>query len=88
MKIKYVELRELDPFGKYYETEVIVKVQDGNSKAHYVTVRLAGSYSKASQREVDNGWEPDEKMDHVEPESCHLIAEMIVDCLLKKTQEK
>jgi hypothetical protein len=88
MKIKSVELRHLDPYGKYYETEVLVKVEDEIWRCFTIRIDITGYYPKPSQREIDNGWEPDEGMDHVEPEACHLIAEMIVDCLLEKTQEK
>jgi hypothetical protein len=85
MKIERVELAPLE--GKYYETSIYVDVSD---ETGYYTFRvdITGYYPKPSQREVDNGWEPDYGMDHAEPKACHRIAEMIVDCLLDKTQEK
>lgn len=86
MKIKSASLQPLR--GKHYVTEVFVNVTDESGDYYTVRIDLAGYYPKPSQREIDNGWEPDEGMDHVEPEACHLIAEMIVDCLLEKAQEK
>jgi hypothetical protein len=86
MKIKSASLQPLR--SKYYETEIFVNVDDENGDYYTVRIDLTGHYPKPSQREIDGGWEPDEGMDHVEPEACHLIAEMIVACLQKEIDDE
>ena len=80
MKIETVSLQPLRT--KYYETEVFVGVVDESGDRYTIRIDIGGYYHVPSQREIDNGWEPDEGMDHVEPEACHRIAEMIVGHLL------
>jgi hypothetical protein len=81
MKIKSVTIEPLS--GKHYGTEVFVKVFDQFGFSNDISISISGYYPAPSQREIDNGWEPDEGMDHVETEAEHVIALIIKEALEK-----
>ena len=74
MKIDSVELQPLP--SKHYETSVVVRI-DG---LHF-TINICGYGLTPSQREIDNGWEPDYGMNHVESEEHLFLAQKIMEAL-------
>jgi hypothetical protein len=76
VKILSVELKPLSP--KYYETELIVTVEDSEGYANNLHVRIYGFGRKPSKRELEVGWDPEEGMDHVESECAFFLAEKIL----------
>ena len=74
MKVTEVELQPLP--SKHYETSLIVEVE-----GRLFRVSICGSGSKPSQREIDNGWEPDFGMDHVESIEHLFLAQKIMEAL-------
>lgn len=74
MRITNVELIPLG--GKHYATEVFVEV-NGNQ----FRVDICGYGSRPSQRELDNGWEYDYGMDHVEGEEHLFLANLVMEAL-------
>ena len=70
-----VELKPLD--SKYYETEIVISDDDWYSNVY---VRLCGHPTfTPSPREIENGWEQDYGMDHVEDHGVYNIAKLIYD---------
>lgn len=74
MKIGKVEIQPLE--SKHYETCLIVEVDRRPFK-----VSICGYGPKPSQREIDNGWEPEYGMDHVESEEHLFLAHKIMGAL-------
>ena len=74
MKVTEVELQPLP--SKHYETSLIVEVDGRPFK-----VSICGSGSKPSQREINNGWEPEFGMDHVESVEHLFLARKIMEAL-------
>lgn len=83
MKIKDVILEPLE--SKHYLTEVVVYVEDAHGREWTVGVDIHGYYPNPSQREFDDGWEPDRGMDHVETEAEYKIALAVAEALKGKT---
>ena len=79
MKIKSVSLEPLK--FKHYATEILVEVYDEFGFPNDLYISISGYSPKASQREVDKGWEPDYGMDHVESEAGYKVALAIVEAL-------
>jgi hypothetical protein len=74
MKLGSVELGELP--DKHYATEVFAEVNDGTFR-----IDICGYGPKPSKRELDNGWQMDYGMDHVESEEHLFLANLIVEAL-------
>ena len=74
MKVDSVELQPLP--NKHYETSLIVEVEGRTFK-----VSICGYGPTPSQREIDNGWQPDHGMDHVESEEHLFLAQKIMEAL-------
>lgn len=77
MKIDKVELEPLR--SKWYSTKIEV-VAEG--KLFSIEVRGAGS--SPSPREYENGYLPDEGMDHVESDEVYRMALVIMEALRKE----
>jgi hypothetical protein len=72
-----VELKPLD--SKYYETELVLTFEH---LPNPIYIRLAGRPTGyPSEREIENGWEPEYGMDHVEDELVYQVALSIKDYL-------
>ena len=77
---------ELTPLkGKHYETQLTVWVGGNNYDYEGVPFRIsiAGMGSLPSVRELEKGYYTDEGMNHVESKEHLLIAEAILEKLLK-----
>lgn len=81
MKFKSVTIKPLS--WKHYETELVVEVYDQFGFSNDVSISISGDYPAPSQRELDNGWEPDDGMDHVETEAEYVVALIIKEALEK-----
>jgi len=65
-----IELKPLD--SKYYETELVLTFEHLRDPIY---IRLAGMPTGyPSEREVENGWEPEDGMNHVEDELVYQVA--------------
>lgn len=71
MKVVDVSLKPLP--NKHYSTDLTVTFDSGET----FDVEISGYGSTPSQREVDNGWEPDFGMNHVESEGHLFLAQKI-----------
>ena len=81
--VKVIGVEHVPLSGKYYETSILVDVEDMFGFKHQVTINLFGDDCYPSERELDKGWEPDYGMDHVETEATHIVASIIVEALKK-----
>ena len=64
-------MAEIEPLkGKHYSTKVSIQLPNGE----YIGVEVYGCNKNPSQREIDNGWEPDYGMDHVEGDKVYEVA--------------
>jgi hypothetical protein len=63
--------------GKHYSTNVEADI--GNFEN--IVVEIYGQNRKPSQREIDNGWEPDDGMEHVEGDKVYEVALRIIGLL-------
>lgn len=79
MKIVSVELKPLP--SKHYHTEIDVTVEDASENRYKIGVDVYGYFPEPSQRELDNGWDIDYGMDHVETHAEYTIALAIVEAL-------
>jgi len=71
----YVEIEPLE--CKHYSTNIHADLPNNES----IHVKVAGYNSKPSPRELDNGWEPDYGMDHVEGDKVYEVACRIKELL-------
>lgn len=68
---------KIEPLGcKHYETRVSLTVE-GRS----FTISISGNGKQPSERELENGWEPDFGMDHVESKEHLFLAQSIKKAL-------
>ena len=83
VKITEVELQPLR--GKYYSTEIAAAFIDEAGRSGHIYIEVSGFHSQPSDRELENGWQPDEGMDHVEGQVQYLIGKAIVEMLEGKS---
>ena len=83
MKVLHVGISPLP--SKHYYTEVIVKLVGSKGLAN-MRIEISGYYPEPSRRELENGWESEFGMDHVENEAHLVLAEMIVEALKAQGQ--
>ena len=79
MKITKVTIEDLP--NKHYQTELTVSMlSDGHE--YPLTVSVYGYGPNPSRRELQNGWEPEHGMDHVESDLHLFLAEAIYSKLM------
>lgn len=68
--------------GKYYGTKIEVATKDGNDE---IKVWCPDHFARpfASEREIANGWTPEDGHDHVEDAQSYKIATVIAEALTK-----
>ena len=74
MKVTLIPLE-----GKYYSTELLVEDENWEGSV-YITVAGHPTWTP-SPREIENGWEPDYGMDHVEDHGTYNVALIIKEAL-------
>lgn len=77
MKIDKVELEPLR--SKWYSTRIEV-----TAEGKPFSIEVSGTGSSPSPREYENGYFPDEGMDHVESDEVYRMALVIMEALKKE----
>jgi hypothetical protein len=83
VKIKSVNLHELA--SKHYATGISVEFTDESGFTYDAFIEVSGYSPQPSKRAIDQGWEPDWGMDHVEGQVQYEIALAIVEALEGKS---
>ena len=78
MKVVAANLRPLP--SKFYSTEINLVVKVGNNN-YNLYIDISGYAPVASEREIAQGWSPEDGMDHTESEAHYRIAKAICACL-------
>lgn len=72
--------------GKYYGTRVKVKSPTCERETDEIKIWFPDHFAKpfASERELKNGWTPEDGHDHVEDQQSYKIAQIICAALTKE----
>lgn len=71
--------------SKYYGTVIELSTPNQSNDAHEIVVWCPNHFAQpfASEREIQNGWTPEDGHDHVESVQDYKIAQIICEALTK-----